>query len=800
MTLRLETDFGRAPLVARTVYTKIDHPNFLELYTSSFAQTVTEQLNAVVARHLAKLLRLRTSGTEQQPLSLPNIAQNAVDEALRSSPERVLELVEQDMLPVGGLTHALDSDIEDSSSDLSRDFARAYTKLRETAWSKAALRWFEGDLLTLEERDDLGLHSLQIAKPDQARKATRFLLEAHRKADVPILLCIDEFERFSVRGSEDDQRASPSFLKDLAEMFESTGNAFILCGAQDAWTQLPGDTFDRIRRERIIEVSLTNSEAEGLLSVYCKNSGQSLLDVFDRGTLSFLIDLSERNARRMLNISYEAFDLAQGQRRISQQDVRQAAAKALADDQRFQSMDEALVRVAREHMLGVARQFSVGGVVVDYALGASGERPIFLIVTRSSYKTDEVGASRSAAAVISEVKKGRPQARAGIIVVGYSTAEVREQLERVSDAVLVYDEDRFAAELADFVRTAPITGSNADVYNQALQRFAEIEGKRTDDFNRLAKQLEAMQAALMSQTQKEEERRVTDKFGASVTDLQELLKQEQNLVEEGLRNSQPGNPLLNQAKVIAALDSERVLVRRLQVLNDGLPEGNSIRSTLSLILYQLDRWEAKLHGQLDADSLRAEYRGRRESLHDLELLHLRRRGREFNLLGWRVSSRYLAISVIAAIGIIFAIAIFISGIVSNRRILDTYYARVVEARSTLSQIYSSPQAQGSLTADVAKVRGEIDRSFFTARSEDLAISVLGPANQDLINALDKESQERYDPQRYAFDGIKAADQLFALRPSVLWVTLKQMWPWLVIGLIPAVVALIWQLVDRLRNL
>jgi hypothetical protein len=673
LTLQLKEDFARKPLVARTVYAKVDHPSFLELYKSNFAPPIMEQLNTVIAMHLAKLLRIKTSGAEQSGSSLPNIAQKAIDEAMASNPQRVLELVEQDLLPVGGLTHALDTDLEDTSSDISSDFLRAYIKFREPAWSKTALRWFLGDALTPEERDDLGLHTLQIVQADQARRAIRFLLEVHRKAGVPVLLCIDEFERFAVRGSADDQRALPSFLKDLAEMFESTGNAFILCGAEDAWRQLPGDTFDRIRRERIVEVTLSKKEVEGMLGLYCKSSGRELGDVFDSGALAFLMDLSERNARRMLNISYEAFILTAGRRKIVQQDVREAATKALADDQRFQSMDEAVLRVARAQMLGVTKQLTVGDATVDYALIGSGDRPMFLIVMRSSFKSDEVSAGRSAAAVVTEVKKRQAHARAAMIVLGYSTAEVREQLESVSDAVLVYDEDRFALELTDFLRTAstPVSGveSKDAEYNKALQRFAEIEGNRSEDFNRLAKQLEAMEAAFRTQSKRKQEERVTDKIGTSIAELQSLLRQEQHFIEQALRYKASGAPLAtpDRDRVISILDSERALMRRLEVLNDGLPEAFRFRTLVAEIMMDTDVWEQHtLEKPLDDSSLvRERYRMREETLTELELCHMRRLRSEFRLLGLRVSSRSLVLLLLAFIGVVCDISLLVHRTVSS---------------------------------------------------------------------------------------------------------------------------------------
>jgi hypothetical protein len=810
LTLQLKKDFGREPLVARTVYAKIDHPSFLDLYKSNFAPPIMEQINTVVAMHLAKLLRVKTSGTEQAMLSLSNIAQKAVDEALSSSPQRVLELVEQDLLPVGGLTHALDTDVELASSDLTRDFLRAYIKLREPAWSKTALRWFEGDALTPEERDDLGLHTAQISNAGQARQAMRFLLEVHRKAGVPLLLCIDEFERFAVRGSSDDQRASPSFLKDLAEMFEGTGNALLVCGAEDAWRQLPGDTFDRIRRERIVEVILTDEEAKDLLGLYCRVSGQKLGDVFDSGVLVFLTDLSERNARRMLNISFEAFVMTAGLRKISQQDVRQAATKALADDQRFQSMDEAIVRVARTERLGVTKQFSVENVTADYALAASADGPIFLLIMRSSYKTDEVSAGRSAARAVTELRRIRPGARTAVIVLGYSTAEVREQLQRVSDAVLVYDEDRFAMELTDFLRTAPMSQSSVEskdaVYNETLQRFADIENKRIEDFNRLAKQLEAMQEALHSRSKQEQEERVTDKIGSSIAELQGLLQQEQNLVEGALPYNLVGAPLTAKDGVLRILDSERALTRRLEVLNDGLPEAGALRGVLEMITWDTDRWEQSLDYPLgDLASVRSKYRERQKRVSELELRHIRRLRRQIRFFGWQLSLRSLATVLLVLTGIVFDISVFITESILNWRLVNSYYASVLDARSMLSQMHATPQAKDRLMDNLLKARGELDRSFLNAKAEGLPMAPLTNSNTNLIQNIDalsglptiKDFTYPEDVLMYvrthADDGVHAADELLADKPSVVHVTFGTTWPWMVIGLVPFFAAVIWWL-------
>jgi hypothetical protein len=818
LAFQLRDNFAQEPLVGHTVYAKIDHSSFLELYKSDFAPKIMEQINVVIAIHLAKLLRLRTRGAETTS-SLPSIAQKAVDEAVASSPQRVLELVEQDLLPVGGLTHALDTDLEDTSSDLTRDFLSAYIKLREPAWSKVALRWFEGETLTPAEREDLGLHTSQIAQPDQARRAMRFLLEVHRKADVPVLLCIDEFERFVVRGSAEDQRAFPSFLKDLAEMFASTGNALLLCGAEDAWRQLPGDAFDRIRRERIIEVKLTENEAESLLSLYCENSGRKLRDVFDSGTTAFLIDVSERNARRMLNISYEAFALAQGGRKISRHDVREAAAKALADDQRYQSMDEAILRVARSQSLGVSKQLSVSGATLAYALDASSDRPIFLALMRSSFKTDEVTAGRTVAAAITEAKKGRPGARAAVIVLGYSTAEVREQLQQVFDAVLVYDEDRFADELADFLRTAPAQTTSAEskdaVYNQSLQRFAEIENKRNEEFNRLAKQLEAMEAALRSRSTQEQEERVTDKIAVSITELQGLLKQEQDHTEQALRYTPSDAALADRERIVRVLDGERALVRRLELLNDGLPEAGTFRAVLTRFMSDMDSWEQNLEKPLgDLTSVRAKYRRREEVLSELELRHMRRMRHQFRILGFRVSSRSMTLVLLSLAAVVIDLFLLISGGFANGKIVEAYYSSVLAARSALSQLYTAPSSKDLATQDLVKTRAELDSAFSVARASRLPISILSQPNSDLINAFDKltrlpnlsakldthpsRSESDYTKELdyikdVAETGIRIADELLSLKPSVPEITLIMSWRWMAIAWLPALAVLIWSL-------
>ena len=596
LAFQLQDRLVSAPLIARAVYAifKVDRPNFLELYKLHFAPKVIEQLTDVVARHLAKLLRLSTGSGLGDGASLPNIAQKAVDDALISNPERVLELVKQDLLPVTGLSQALDAELEGTASDLTGDFFRAYTRLREPTWSKVAIRWFEGDALTPQERDDLGLRTLQISQPDQARKAMRFMLEAHRKADVAVHLCLDEFERFAVRGSPEDLRAFPGFLKDLAEMFESTGNVFLLCGAESAWRQETGDTFDRILSDRIIEVKLTNSDAKGLQEVYCANSGRNLSTEFDPGAIPYLIELSESNARRMLNVSHGAFVITGGYRRISEQDVRKAASEALADDQRFQSMDENIQRIASAQGLAVTKPLPPSAATMVYELSSSPGQAYFLIVVRSSFKHDEVTAGRAAAATAEEFRRKQPASRTAMIVLGYSTEEVRHFLEQVSDAVLVYDEDRFPAELANFLRTSPappaVDETKSKAFDEAVLRLDDIDTKRTEDISRLTTQKQAMEAALRERAGQEREQRVTDKIAASIAELQELLKKEQTLAEDSLRNDPAGD----RDKIAWILDSERAIVHRLELLNDGFPEASTIRPILNRIMHEADDWESKL--------------------------------------------------------------------------------------------------------------------------------------------------------------------------------------------------------------
>jgi len=377
---------------SRMIYTKIDHVDFLDLYKNAFARKFDEEsLKSVVAMHIAKLLRQKSPASgvaEVRGMSLTDIAQKEVDNAVKTNPQYVLDLVTEDLLPVSGLGLELDYQIEDSPS-VARDFFKAYSRIKDSNLSKLGVRWIRGEQLTNSEREDLGLDLAAINQPSHAKEAMRFLLEAHRKANIEVLFCVDEFERIAVRGTPQDRAATPGLIKDLAEMFSKTGHIFLLSGIDDAWSAMPADVFDRINRQDIIEMRLTNEECEGLIDQYCTNEKFAVSELFERDSTAFLFEVGGRNPRQVLHIAHHAFQSTGGKRRIGRADIVEGANKALSDPNRIKSVQENVERVAQNLGLGVQKDRQVGDARYSYVLGPANKPSILVNIMQSIFKEDE---------------------------------------------------------------------------------------------------------------------------------------------------------------------------------------------------------------------------------------------------------------------------------------------------------------------------------------------------------------------------------------------------------------------------
>ncbi|MCX6632659.1 MAG: hypothetical protein NTW28_34075 [Candidatus Solibacter sp.] len=429
---------------------KLQTAKRLELYRNHIGQNLhAEDLQRLISAHILVTLRSRgqAGGTE----TLHGAAEKELRDRIAAEPAIGIELVREDLLPASGLVRTVQRDMEESARALAADFSTAYSRIAHPVVGKLAVQWLQGNQLAPGEMRDLGVSLNGIERPEQAWLALGFLLEAYRRAELPFLLCIDEHERMTFRGQDVDQKASWGLLKDLAEAFVGSGHVLIVSGVSEAWDSLPEDVYARIRREDITEIALERQEAPKLLRAYAPD----LEKVFSPKALDRLYDVSQNNARRLLDLAHQAYKVrADGSGPLGPEAIRDITRSALGDRNRKASLADAMEESAGALGVSVERDVDFRGVRFDFVLSGTERRRILVQVSESAFLLDEIDHGREIVDAQMRLAEERARIRTCAIMIGYSSFEVRDALERVVDRVLLFDEAKFRNEFQEWASGA----------------------------------------------------------------------------------------------------------------------------------------------------------------------------------------------------------------------------------------------------------------------------------------------------------------------------------------------------------
>ena len=424
--LMLKQSFAQALPMSKAVYAKFQTTNRLDLYRNYIGQNLhPEDLQRLISAHV--LVALQQQRTADRPDALSAIAEKELRERIEADPNVGIEFMREDLLPVGGLLQSIQRESEESARALAADFSTAYVRIAHPLVGKLATQWLLGNLLTLGEMRDLGVTQPGIDNPEQAWLALHFLLIAFSRAELPMLLCVDEHERITTRTTDEEKKSSWGLLKDLAELFASTGHILLISGVSDAWNTLPDDVFARIRRQDVIEVSLERSEVSKLLRAYAPQ----LDKIFTTEALERLYDAGQNNARRVLDLAHEAYEVWRPTRRpLGPEAIREATRSALGDRNRKTGLKDAIEQSAPALDLVIEKDASFRGVIFDYVLTSSERRRILVQISESGFLLDEIDHGREIVEAQKRLAEEHHRTRTCVVMIGYSSLEVRDALER----------------------------------------------------------------------------------------------------------------------------------------------------------------------------------------------------------------------------------------------------------------------------------------------------------------------------------------------------------------------------------
>lgn len=650
------------PLTIKTIYVKAEKIDIWDIYVNHFAREFKfDDLRDLISLHLAKLLRTQSPLDRKMAVpgqrSLLELARQEVDELVKQNPQEILRLIQQDLLPVSNLQRKLNSQIEATPQGPTNDFFLAYSRLTDNDLGPLAVRWLKGEELTTSEQKDLGLVAAGIKTPNQAKDAFRFLLSAFRKADYAIMFCLDEFERFGAPGPPATIKQLAALLKDLAEIFKGTGQVLVVAGVNEAWNVLTSDVLARIQRPDIIEIKLEKGEARQLLNAYCQPRN-ALKDLFDEDALNMLSEASRRNARQLLTLAHHTFaDALSTQSEphsvfpITASQVEQSLTKSLGGPRRLDTVLQGIRDVAKELSLAVQQEDAAGGVRYKVSLGDANRPSEVFLVAESIFKLGEVSAATTVNEISRDLRQHSARTRICVIIVGYSTAHIRKDLEKVVDRVFLFGEDDMLDELREFIKAAPLKDFEVEqkileqdaAYYDLLQKFDSYEQSRRGEIHQLTEALTAVQQKVAQTGEAAREKRVKDKMEETLEEIKVLLQQEDALLSSLL----PPQGSIDKVSVAIAceraiwlLEDQRANVKRAFILNQKMPLAEKFTALLDEEREHVERatdsWR-QIYSRsdfTDASSIpdllrrlkqaRALFTDRRRILTELELLHLQR--------------------------------------------------------------------------------------------------------------------------------------------------------------------------------
>jgi hypothetical protein len=517
---------------SHTIYSKtLSSSSFADFFAEVFPGSLQRQdFRNLFSLHLLKLLKVRLEPSPRAEPLTDVVVREAEKRLAEGDPEFVLAALQADLIPSAQLVRELDAELS-PAQQVSEELAQAYCQLLSPPpLGDAALMWLKGREITDQQKRDLGLHSTKLEESN-LRLACEFLLDAYRRADVALMVTLDEFERFVLNQDDELDLAGKDLLKDIAELFLASGHVLTISGLDQAWDQLSHDALGRVRPDAV-EMLLKEDEAEELLHGW----ERATPSFFTNAASTTLYEVSEFNARRLLEVAHHAWQAATdaGSDQVRPAHVRRAVSLAIGDGRRRSLAIEAAQRVAAG--AGLVPPPAVLFKSYDLTLGTTDTPVAFVKVTASVFKDDEVNDVEELLRARREVLRRFPTASTCTIVAGYATQGVLEDLQLSGDTVIRYDEKTFDTLFGAFIGRAktPQTSSvTDDKYEELLKRFAMTAAQSRAEVDQVRESLSAINERHDSDTR----RRVAASSAAEILvvldRLTDLLKQEEELWARG---------------------------------------------------------------------------------------------------------------------------------------------------------------------------------------------------------------------------------------------------------------------------
>lgn len=452
-------EFGDGRTGTIQLYAKADGPGLAEVYRRLMAQLPPARLRDLTQRFTADLAGRSIS---------PDASDSGLAEELRKRPVLVGEMLGNYAIDESELVAQREREVG-RLTDESRDFLNALGWM-DSELGEVARRWFSGARLAPELLRSIGVERA-IETDEMAKFAVQLLASMCSRSGVPLIVYIDQYEKLLLGPDGELDRGVAGAVHTLAEVVPKEDAMIVLSGNEEVWQKLPSDLKQRFGH-RVVECrGLDIREAAALVNLCLRPREEAIVEreledddiaPFTFDGLSLLHLYSSGNARRLLELCAAAYD-----RREPDGPIDRPAACAAAESLGAERVDLPMlldaVRLAAESHGYTVALTSEGWAGVSLRLSLHGRERVYVGVGQSAHYYDEVIDAQRYVDLAERLRAERPGAHLVLVVLGYQSPEVMQELSRAGIEVMGFEPATFDGRFGETLeRVAASTGGSGN--------------------------------------------------------------------------------------------------------------------------------------------------------------------------------------------------------------------------------------------------------------------------------------------------------------------------------------------------